>query len=138
MLRSRQAPTMPSAWVDSRLHLANFTPASAVTSTVRSTTPQGNVHLLTTIFRKTGDNEWVWETYTGGGAMVGDGTLRFNTHGQLIAATGRGRLTLPRRAPRKSPSSRISARSRSMWGNPASILTRTVTPMGYLDGFTHR
>lgn len=113
----------------------NFTPASAVTSTVEIYDSQGNVHLLTTIFRKTGDNEWVWETYTGGGAMVGDGTLRFNTHGQLIAATGGPIDFTPPGAAQITIQPDFSKITQYV-GESSIDIDQDGYPMGYLDGFT--
>ena len=113
----------------------NFTPAPTITSTVEVYDSQGNVHLLTTVFRKTGDNTWEWETFTKAGTSVGNGTLNFNEQGQLTAATGGPIAFTPAGAAPISIRPDFSKITQYV-GESSIDIDQDGYPMGYLDGFT--
>jgi len=113
----------------------NFTPAPTITSSVEIYDSQGNVHLLTTIFRKINDNTWEWETSTPAVGVVGSGTLNFNTFGQLTGATGGPIAFNPAGAAPISIQPDFG-RITQYVGDSSIDITQDGYPMGYLDGFT--
>lgn len=117
------------------LSTGNFTPAPAVTSTVEIYDSQGDVHLLTTVFRKTGDNAWEWETSTAADGVVGSGTLNFNNYGQLTGVTGGPITFTPAGAALISIQPDFSGITQYV-GDSSVDITQDGYPMGYLDGFT--
>lgn len=112
-----------------------FTPAPTITSTVEIYDSQGDVHLLTTIFRKTGDNTWEWTTSTPAVGEVGSGTLNFNTYGQLTGAAGGPIAFTPPGAAAISIQPDFSKITQYV-GESSVDITQDGYPMGYLDGFT--
>ncbi len=113
----------------------SFTPAPSVSSTVEVYDSQGNVHLLTTVFKKTGDNTWEWETSTTADGVVGNGTLSFNNYGQLTAATGGPVQFTPAGAAPISIQPDFSKVTQYVAESSVDI-DQDGYPMGYLDGFT--
>lgn len=113
----------------------SFTPAPPVTSTVEVYDSQGNIHLLTTIFTKTGDNQWEWTASTGAFGVVGSGTLNFDNHGKLTGFTGGPIQFTPPGAAQVIIDPDFSKITQYV-GDSTVAIGQDGYPMGDLDSFT--
>ncbi len=112
-----------------------FTPAPPVTSTVEVYDSQGNIHLVTTVFTKVGDNQWEWSASTAAFGVVGSGTLTFDNYGKLTGVTGGPIQFSPPGAAQVTIDPDFSKVTQYV-GESTVAIAQDGYPMGDLDSFT--